>query len=104
MIGFVGVLCVIQPGLAGFKPAALFAVLGVIFLALRDAITRSISVSIPAIAVSFGLSLRCLWRALLPSPLWGLRPDYITKSGFTIDLNGCGDRGIRRCCDGYAWW
>ena len=51
-IGFVGVLCVIQPGLDGL-PAALSAVLGVMFLALRDSITRSISVSIPQ-------SL-CLW-------------------------------------------
>ena len=71
VIGFVGVLCVIQPGLAGFKPAALFAVLGVIFLALRDAITRSISVSIPAIAVSFWAFFALFMAGVVTVPLFG---------------------------------
>jgi len=71
VIGFVGVLCVIQPGLAGFKPAALFAVLGVIFLALRDVITRSISVSIPAIAVSFWAFFALFMAGVVTVPLFG---------------------------------
>ncbi len=53
LVGFIGVIFVIQPGMDDFNPAALFAVVGVLFLAVRDAITRFISVSIPAIVVSF---------------------------------------------------
>jgi len=70
-IGFVGVLCVIQPGLDGFKPAALSAVLGVVFLALRDAITRSISVSIPAVSVSFWAFFALLSAGVVTIPFFG---------------------------------
>ena len=76
-IGFVGVLCVIQPGLDGFKPAALSAVLGVMFLALRDSITRSISVSIPAVSVSFWAFFRAFqcWYFYHPF-LWKIWRNY----------------------------
>lgn len=40
-VGFVGVLLIIQPGMDGFEPASLFAVLGVIGLAIRDLATRA---------------------------------------------------------------
>jgi len=39
-VGFVGVLVVIRPGLDGFQPAALWSVLAVAALALRDLATR----------------------------------------------------------------
>ena len=70
-IGFIGVLCVIQPGFDGFKPAALSAVLGVVFLALRDAITRSISVSIPAVSVSFWAFFALLSAGIITIPFFG---------------------------------
>ena len=70
-IGFVGVLCVIQPGLDGFKPAALSAVLGVMFLALRDSITRSISVSIPAVSVSFWAFFALFSAGIFTIPFFG---------------------------------
>lgn len=41
-IGFAGMLVVIRPGLDGFEPTALWAVLGVAGLALRDVATRRI--------------------------------------------------------------
>ena len=41
IIGFAGVLMVIRPGLAGFQPASLFAVLAVVGLSLRDLATRA---------------------------------------------------------------
>ncbi|TCP63223.1 drug/metabolite transporter (DMT)-like permease [Rhodovulum bhavnagarense] len=40
-IGFFGVLLIVRPGLAGFDPASLFAVMGVMGLALRDLATRA---------------------------------------------------------------
>lgn len=41
-IGFVGVLLIIQPGLAGFTPASLFAVASVLLLAARDLASRAV--------------------------------------------------------------
>ena len=39
-VGFVGVLLIIRPGLDGFEPAGLFALLGAFGLAVRDLLTR----------------------------------------------------------------
>ena len=82
-IGFVGVLCVIQPGLDGFKPAALSAVLGVMFLALRDSITRSISVSIPAVSVSFWAFFALFSAGIFTIPFFG-KFGVITTSDFGL--------------------
>ncbi len=51
-IGFAGVVLIIKPGLDSFQPASLLALLGVIFLSLRDLLTRQITDDIPALAVS----------------------------------------------------
>lgn len=45
-VGFAGMLVVIRPGLSGFAPTALWAVLGVAGLALRDVATRRIPATI----------------------------------------------------------
>ncbi|RCW82455.1 DMT family transporter [Paracoccus lutimaris] len=42
IVGFLGVLLVIRPGLAGFQPVSLMAVLAVVGLAARDIATRRI--------------------------------------------------------------
>lgn len=52
VIGFIGVLMIIRPGLEGFRPASLFAVLGVAGLALRDLSTRAIPSSVSTLQVS----------------------------------------------------
>jgi len=41
LIGFIGVLMIIRPGLDGFEPASLFAVLGTLGFAGRDLSTRA---------------------------------------------------------------
>ncbi len=46
MVGFFGVLLIIRPGLDGFQPATIFAVLGMTGLALRDLVTRGLNSSI----------------------------------------------------------
>ncbi|HCI19804.1 MAG TPA: EamA family transporter, partial [Alphaproteobacteria bacterium] len=38
-IGFAGVVIVVRPGLDGFEPASILALLGVLFLASRDLAT-----------------------------------------------------------------
>lgn len=45
-VGFIGVLIIIRPGLEGFTPATLLAVAGMLALASRDLLTRSLSVSL----------------------------------------------------------
>lgn len=42
VVGFLGVLLVIRPGLDGFRPVSLFALLAVLLLAARDLVTRRV--------------------------------------------------------------
>ncbi|MBV2361064.1 DMT family transporter [Thalassococcus sp. CAU 1522] len=51
-IGFAGVLVIIRPGLAGFDPYALFAVLGVLGLAGRDLAARAVPRAIPNVQLA----------------------------------------------------
>lgn len=46
--GFIGVLMIVKPGLAGFEPRSLWAVMGVIGLAIRDLATRRVPAHIPS--------------------------------------------------------
>ena len=52
LVGFCGVLLIIRPGLEGFEPASLFAVQGVIGLAIRDIATRVVPKDIPTAQLS----------------------------------------------------
>lgn len=45
LAGFIGVLLILRPGLEGFRPSAIFAVLGTIGFAGRDLATRAAPVS-----------------------------------------------------------
>ncbi|MEZ5779767.1 MAG: DMT family transporter [Paracoccaceae bacterium] len=52
LVGFLGVLLIIRPGLDGFVPASLFAVQGVVGLAIRDLATRKVPASITSVQLS----------------------------------------------------
>lgn len=52
IIGFIGVLFVIRPGLDGFQPASLFAVQGVIGLSIRDLATRAMPARVSSTVLS----------------------------------------------------
>src|SRR6056297_4057215 len=52
LVGFLGVLMVIRPGLEGFLPASLFAVQAVIGLAIRDLATRAVPASVSSMQLS----------------------------------------------------
>ena len=45
-VGFIGVVIIIRPGMEGFTPATLLAVGGMLGLAARDLLTRSLTVSL----------------------------------------------------------
>ena len=53
LIGFFGVLMIVRPGLDGFTPLSLFAVVGVLGLALRDLATRKTTKSLSTMQLSF---------------------------------------------------
>ncbi|GGB42044.1 membrane protein [Roseibium aquae] len=52
LVGFAGVVLIVRPGLAGFNSFSLFALAGVLFMALRDLATRRIPTAIPTLAVA----------------------------------------------------
>ena len=52
LVGFCGVLLIVRPGTGGFEPASLFAVQGVIGLAIRDIATRVVPKDIPTAQLS----------------------------------------------------
>lgn len=52
-VGFAGVLLIIRPGLEGFEPIVLIVLITVVFIAVRDLVTRRIDVNVPSTVVSF---------------------------------------------------
>ena len=51
-IGFVGVVIVVRPGLDGFEPASILALIGVLFLASRDLATRVMDARLSTLTVT----------------------------------------------------
>ncbi|MBO6758848.1 MAG: DMT family transporter [Roseibium sp.] len=51
-VGFSGVLLIVRPGLEGFNVYALFAVAGMLFMALRDLATRGLPKETPTLGVA----------------------------------------------------
>lgn len=52
LVGFFGVLMILRPGLSGFDPLSLFALMGVIGLAIRDIATRLVPQETSSIVLS----------------------------------------------------
>lgn len=53
VVGFLGVLTIIRPGLDGFRPEAALVLVTVFAIALRDLVTRRVPAHVPSLAVSF---------------------------------------------------
>lgn len=53
LVGFIGVLLIIRPGTSAFDPLSLFAVGGVIGLAIRDVATRALPLNTSSAQVGF---------------------------------------------------
>jgi drug/metabolite transporter (DMT)-like permease len=74
-VGLTGVLVVLRPGLEGFRPEALWAVLGAFGLSLRDLATRRIPPDVPTLMLTvwgFGALVPAggLLLALGQAPAW----------------------------------
>lgn len=64
LAGFAGVLLIVRPGLEGFEPASLLAVVAVVLLATRDLATRRVPVHVS------GWQLSCwAYAAIIPGGL-----------------------------------
>ncbi len=84
LLGLLGVLLILRPGLAGFEPATLLAVVGMLGLAARDLVTRTIAGPLGAAHLSLVAFL-----ALVPA---GLLLCWIT--GAPLTAVGGADAGL----------
>ena len=57
VLGFVGVLCIVQPSGDGFNAWSLLCLLGTLFHATRDLMTRRIDPAIPSIIITLATAL-----------------------------------------------
>ena len=57
VIGFLGVLLVVRPGLTGFDAYGLLVLVSVMFVAMRDLTTRAMPLVIPTVLVTFGTAV-----------------------------------------------
>ena len=73
--GFVGVLIIVRPGVEGFNQFSLFALLSVVFFAVRDLVTKRISEEIPSLFVTLLTTVTVtIAGAAILMPLGGWTP------------------------------
>lgn len=76
MVGFVGVLMVIRPGMDGLQPSSVLALVGVVALAMRDIVTRRLPAHLASEQIAAGafasLGVGGLMLMALPghAPVW----------------------------------
>jgi len=75
VVGFAGVLLIIRPGLEGFTPASLFAVMGVAGLAIRDLSVRKVPASVTSSQLSVWGFATVLPTGLLMMAVMGTPPE-----------------------------
>src|SRR3954451_13048078 len=73
--GFIGVLIIVRPGIAGFNQFSLLALISVAFCALRDLATKQIPVQIPSVFITLLMTVTVTTAgALILFPLGGWTP------------------------------
>lgn len=99
LVGFSGVLLIIQPGGDGFMPASLWAVAAVIFFVIRDMATRYIDPRLPAVSINLvtsasvmvmGFILAFFQDWVMPTPqalaLLGLSACFLTMGYLAVTV------------------
>ena len=71
LVGFAGVLLILRPGMAGFQPESLFAVLGVLCLSARDLATRVIRAQLSSVTVSIYAFVATTCAGVIALPFTG---------------------------------
>lgn len=96
-VGFLGVLLIVRPGLAGFQPVSVVVLIGVLGLAMRDIATRQIPQHIPSNQVAAMAFLSLIVMALLLAAI--MRQPFLMLDGTQVLLSlGCMVVGVA----GYA--
>jgi len=92
-LGFIGAICVAQPGSNGISPFAILGLLTAVGTALRDLIGRKVSEEIPTLVVAYGTLLLVMVGAGTASALFehmvmpGLQHlGYLACSGLLLSL------------------
>lgn len=70
LVGFAGVLLIIRPGMAGFDWLSLFALQGVVGLAIRDLATRRVPAATSSVQLSFLAFLTLIPAAAILMAAW----------------------------------
>jgi drug/metabolite transporter (DMT)-like permease len=95
-VGFVGVLVIVRPGLAGFEPMSILVLTSIAFVVLRDITTAKLSNEVPAnlIALVATVSVGLFAPALIPfeevislQPVW-IMPDATTWAALAVAASG----------------
>ncbi|WP_375570198.1 DMT family transporter [Ahrensia marina] len=99
LVGFSGVLLIIQPGSDGFLPASLWAVAAVVFFVIRDMATRYIDPRLPAVSINLvtsasvmvmGFILAFFQEWVTPTPqalaLLGLSACFLTMGYLAVTV------------------
>jgi drug/metabolite transporter (DMT)-like permease len=82
VVGFIGVLIVIRPGLAGFTVYSLFAVAAAVFITVRDMTTRVMPRGLPAILVSLLTAVAVMVSGPAFAPILG--EAWVVPSGRSL--------------------
>ncbi len=70
-VGFAGVLLIVRPGVSGFEPLVLLSVVGMVFLAARDLVTRALNSPISGPHLSIPAFLGLVPTGVLLCWIWG---------------------------------
>lgn len=92
LIGFAGVMLIVRPGMEGFTVYSLYVLAAVVFVTIRDVLSRLISPSVPslligtsnAIAVTLAFGLASLFVDWAPVGL----PELVALTGSTLSIIG----------------
>lgn len=87
LLGFLGVLIIIRPGVSGFQPEALLVLVAVFAIAARDLITRCIDSTVSSMVVSFQGFLALIPAGLLLMWINGSSPTPLAQ-GLALQATG----------------
>jgi len=72
LVGFIGVLVVVRPGMAGFSIYSLYVLAAVAFVTMRELTTRQLSRDVPSITVALATSIgiTLMGAVMTPTVAW----------------------------------
>ncbi|WP_085899622.1 DMT family transporter [Kiloniella majae] len=86
-VGFIGVMIIVRPGADGFNAYSFWALAAVVFIVLRDLVTKKISNDVPSIYVALLTSISLTLTAAILLPATGWQPVQAVSLGY---LTGAG--------------